>query len=232
MDGRAEPGDQAGDPARAFEDLRAEVSIMRRAVEALPRALAENLPPAPPDYRSDIGKVTQALLAVVGRLDVIEKHPALRLTPEQHRQAIASAGSELMRGAAGKLDKATEKHAQAAEQFAGMIGTIREQDSQSKWVAYTALATFVAGILFSPFLAAVLPYGLDGRVAALIMQEDRWDAGWDLLKAGNPAGRDDAAYGYNLVQANRDAIHACQQSALKAGKDQKCQIIVKVPQEP
>lgn len=113
--------DHGEDTAQAFEDLRAEVSVMRRAVEALPRALAANQPP-PPDYRSDVGKVVQMLAAVVGRLDVIEKHPALRLTPEQHRQAVASAGSELMRDAAGKLDQAARGHAQAAGQLAGMIG--------------------------------------------------------------------------------------------------------------
>lgn len=230
MDGRAEPGNEAGDPAQAFEDLRAEVSVMRRAVEALPRALAEKLPPAPPDYRSDIGKVTQALLAVVGRLDVIDKHPALRLTPEQHRQAIASAGSDLMNKAAKKLDDAALEHTQTAGKLAGMIGTIRAKASQRNWVIYTSLAAFVVGLVASPFIARVLPYGLNGRVAALIMKDDRWDAGWDLINAADPGDGGDAVYGFNLVQANRDALDACKKLAIKAGKDQKCQIIVRLPQ--
>lgn len=224
-----ETQDGVGDAAQAFEGLRAEVVVTRRAVEALPRELAANQPPPPPDYRSDIGKVTQALLVVAGRLDVIEKHPALRLTPEQHRQAIASAGSELMRDAAGKLDNAACDHAQAARQLAGMIGTMRQQDSQWNWVFYTGLAACVAGILLSPFIASVLPFGLDGQIAARIMKADRWDAGWVLLRATDPGDANDAVAGFNLVQANRAALVACQEAAAKAGRDQMCDVIVKVP---
>jgi len=151
------------------------------------------------------------------------------LTPDEHRQAIARAGSELMRDAAGRLDKAARDHAQAGGQLADMIGTIREQDSQWKWVVCTGLATFVAGMLLSPFFASVLPFGLDGQVAALIMKANRWDAGWALIQAGDATDGNYASYGYNLVQANRDALTACQQAADKAGRDQKCQIIVKAP---
>jgi hypothetical protein len=51
-----------------------------------------------------------------------------------------------------------------------------------------------------------------------------------LLRAGEP-GRvaGDAAAGFSLVQANRDALVACQQAAATAGKDQRCTVIVKAP---
>lgn len=229
MDGGQDDEGQIGDPAQAFEDLRAEVSVMRRAVEGLPRALAENLPPAPPDYRSDVGKVAQVLAAVVGRLDVIEKHPALRLTPEQHRQAIAREGNELMGAAAGKLDQAAQAHERARGDLAGLIGTMRGQASQWNWVFYTGLVACVAGLLLSPLLASVLPFGLNGQVAALVMKDSRWGAGWDLLRAADPGDAGDAAAGYNLVQTNRAALAICQQAAAKEEKEQKCQVVVKVP---
>ncbi len=219
--------DQANDPARAFEDLRAEVSVMRRAVEALPGVLIDSLPPSPPDYRSDVGKVAQALAVVVGRLDVIEKHSALRLTPEQHRQAIAREGNELMRDAAGALQAATQEQNRVRGELAGMIGTMRGQDSQWNRVFYTGLVACVAGILLSPFLASVLPFGLNGQVAALVMRDSRWGAGWDLLRAANPGDASDAAAGYNLVQANRAALVACLHEAIKEEKDQKCTLMVK-----
>ena len=44
--------DQLDDATRAFEDLRAEVSVMRRAVEALGPALKEN---RAPDYSLTLG---------------------------------------------------------------------------------------------------------------------------------------------------------------------------------
>ena len=92
----------AADPAQAFEDLRAEVSELRRAVEALPGAWEES---RAPDYTPSLGTIANGLAAVDGRLAGIEKHPALRLTPEQHQQAVAQAGNVLMREAAQKLDR-------------------------------------------------------------------------------------------------------------------------------
>jgi hypothetical protein len=81
----------AADPAQAFEDLRAEVSELRRAVEALPGAWEES---QPPDYTPSLGTIAKGLAAVDSRLAGIEKHPALRLTPEQ-QQAVAQAGNML-----------------------------------------------------------------------------------------------------------------------------------------
>jgi hypothetical protein len=219
--------DQADDPAQAFEDLRAEVSVMRRAVEALPGILTDSLPSAPPDYRSDVGKVAQVLAAVVGRLDVIEKHQALRLTPEQHRQAIAREGNELMRDAAGKLQAATQEQNRARGELAGMIGTMRGQRDQVFWLIALPLAVFVLTLLASPVVLGALPFGWNLSAAATVMKADRWDAGWALLRASDPGDAGDAAAGYNLVQANRAALVACQHDAATEGKDQKCTITVK-----
>jgi hypothetical protein len=229
MGGGFDDEDQAGDPARAFEDLRAEVSVMRRAVEALPGILTDSLPSAPPDYRSDVGKVAQVLAAVVGRLDVIEQHPALRLTPEQHRQAIAREGNELMRDAAGKLQTAALEKNRARDELAGMIGTMRGQRDQAFWLIALPLAAFILTVLASPVVLGELPFGWNLSAAATVMKANRWDAGWALLRAGNPADAGDAAAGYNLVQSNRAALIACQQEAARGGKDQKCTITVKVP---
>jgi hypothetical protein len=44
--------------------------------------------------------------------------------------------------------------------------------------------------LLSPIVAGVLPFGLNTRVAALIMREDRWEAGSELMQAVNPHGWD------------------------------------------
>lgn len=166
----AQDDGEAGDAARAFEDLRSAISVMRRSIEALPRELAEILPPAPPDYRSDIGKVAQGLETVESRLAAIERHPALRLTPEQHRRSIATAGNDLMSEAAGRLDKAARDQAQAAGQLAGIIGTMRGQQEQREivmsWAIFPAVIALVLGLVGSPFLARYLPFGWNGTVAA------------------------------------------------------------------
>lgn len=215
----------SADPAQAFEDLRAEVSVMRRAVEALPSAWEEN---QPPDYSPDLGRIAKGLAVVAGQLDAINKHPALTTTPEQHRQAIAQAGNGLMREAVQKLDRATQDAERERQQLANLIGTARRQDEQRTWLVYAALAAFAVGLLVSPFVAGALPFGLDGRVAALIMKADRWDAGEALMQAGSPDGWQSALNAWNLVRINQKEIAACSEAAAKTKKDQRCTITVPV----
>ena len=52
---------QAADPVQAFEDLRAEVSVLRKAIEALPDALDRNrAKQLGIDSGSTLGRVIQA----------------------------------------------------------------------------------------------------------------------------------------------------------------------------
>ncbi|AGI10513.1 hypothetical protein H8Z72_24325 (plasmid) [Xanthomonas citri pv. citri] len=214
---------EATDPAQAFEDLRAEVSVMRRAVEALPAAWEDN---QPPDYSPDLGRIAKGVAVVAAQLDAINKHPALTMTPEQHRQAIAQAGNGLMREAAQKLDQAADETRRERQQLVNLIGTIRKQDEQRNCLIYTGLAVFLMTLLLSPFLYAALPFGLNGRVAALVMNTDRWDAGEALMKADSPDGWNNAVNAWNLVRANQKEIAACSNEAAKTKKEQRCAITV------
>jgi hypothetical protein len=85
------------DAARAFEALR--------AVEALPAAWAAS---RPPDTTPTLGGIVKGLAGVAGRLEAIERHPVLRLTPEQHRQALAQASGGLLRDTARELERAAQ----------------------------------------------------------------------------------------------------------------------------
>jgi len=175
----------AADPAQAFEDLRAEVSELRRAVEALPGAWEDS---RPPDYTPSLGTIAKGLAAVDSRLADIEKHPALRLTPEQHQQAVAQAGNMLMREAVQKLDRAAQDAERERHQLAGLIGMVRKQDEQRHCLLWAASGALVVGLLVSPFVAGVLPFGGDSAVAAVIMNANRWNAGIALMQAGSPDG--------------------------------------------
>ena len=213
----------AADPAQAFEDLRAEVSELRRAVEALPGAWEDS---RPPDYTPSLGTIAQGLTAVDNRLAGIETHPALRLTPEQHRQAVAQAGNMLMREAVQKLDRVAQDAERERHQLAGLIGTVRKQDEQRHWLLWAASGALVVGLLVSPFVAGVLPFGGDSAVAAIIMKADRWNAGIALMQAGSPDGWRGVADASNLVRVNREALAACREAADKTKKEQRCTITV------
>jgi len=213
----------AADPAQAFEDLRAEVSALRRALEALPGAWEES---RPPDYTPSLGTIAQGMATVESRLAGIETHPALRLTPEQHQQAVAQAGNVLMREAAQKLDRAAQDAERERHQLAGLIGTVRKQDAQRNWLLWAASGALVVGLLVSPFVAEVLPFGGDSAVAAVIMNADRWNAGIALMQAGSPDGWRGVAAASDLVRVNQEALSACREAAAKTKKEQRCTITV------
>src|SRR6478609_6763072 len=92
--------DQLDDATRAFDDLRAEVAVLRRAVEALGPALKEN---RSPDYSLSLGHIAKTQATIGARLETIEGHPALRMTPaafgEQLERAVTNASREARREA-------------------------------------------------------------------------------------------------------------------------------------
>jgi hypothetical protein len=212
-----------GNAARAFDELRAEVSGLRQALEALPEEWAAN---QPPDYSESLGEITHGLLTVVDRLTAIEKHPALCLTPAQHQAVIAAAGQELMSRAVGRIDAAAEALKREQFNLAGVVGTVRAQRTQREWLAITAAAALVVGLLLSPFAARLLPFGWDAGVAAAIMNTDRWNAGQALMKSADQGAWATLAAEANLVEPNHAALSACHDAAERTKKEQRCIIVV------
>ena len=103
MDNAPAEHPEASDAAQAFEDLRTEVAVMRRGVvEALRRVVAEN---KAPDYTEDLSRIAKAMEAL--RV-MLEKNPALKLTPEQYGAALARVGPGLLHEALDKLNVAAQ----------------------------------------------------------------------------------------------------------------------------
>jgi hypothetical protein len=228
MKDKSDEFQEASDPAQAFEDLRSEVWVMRRAVEALPGVWEEN---QPPDYSADLGRITKGLAVVADQLEAIDKHPVLKMTPEQYRQAIAQAGHGLMCEAERKFDEVIQGADRQREQLAKLIGTVRGQDAQRRVLWRTGGICFgvalVLGLVLSPYLVSVLFWGSwQTGVAATVMDASRWDAGAALMEAENPAGWKKLVNDWNLVQANQKEIAACREEAAKTKKTQRCPITV------
>lgn len=220
---------QPGDAARAFEDLRAEVSVLRRALEALPQEWEAN---QPPDYTESLGEITHGLLTVVDRLTLIERHPALRSTPAEHKADIIAAGQDLMNRAAGRIDAAAEAFKREQQNLAGVIGTVRTQQKQLEWLAITAAAALVVGLVLSPFAARLLPFGWDAGVAATILHADRWSAGQALMRSADQGAWATLAAEVSLVEPNHEALSACREAAARTKKEQHCTIVVPAPTGP
>lgn len=214
----------AADPAQAFEDLRAEMSVLRKAVEALPAAIRDN---RPPDYAQDLAVIGKGLDDIGVQIEALQKYPALRMTPEQQGHSIANAGSALIREAAQKLDRATRDADRERYNLAQMVGTIRGKQDQRFWLMIVGVIAFVIGFTAFPFVSRAMPFGMNADIAAAIMEADQWDAGIALMKSGNPAGWGQLAADANLVSTNRAKITDCRKRATKAKEDERCTIIVK-----
>ena len=158
------------DPAQAFDDLRAEVSVLRRAVEALPDLIVQN---KPADYGPDLGIIGQGLDAIVNQLNTIQKSPALMMTPAEQGQSIAHAGSAMLREATQKLDYAASAADRERDNLKEIIGTARSKDEQRKWVLRAALAGLLLGLCLFPVIAHMLPFGLNQFIGARISSIDR-----------------------------------------------------------
>lgn len=216
--------EHTGDPAQAFEDLRAEVSVLRRAIEALPGAMREA---RPPDYSQDLAVLGKGLDEIGEQLETVLQSPALNLTPEQQGQAIAKAGHNLIREAVQKLDQAAQATERERSRLAGIVGQAWTQDRHFKALCWTCGVAFAVGLLLAPFVASVLPFGLNTRVAALVMRDGRWAAGAALMEAGNPQAWAQLSADAALVRENLEIVEGCRTTATKAGKTQRCALTVK-----
>jgi hypothetical protein len=223
--------EQTGDPAQAFNELRAEVTVMRaevtvmrKALEALPAAIREN---RPPDYAQDLAVIGKGLDEIGGQLETIQKSPALKMTPEQQGQSIANAGSYLIREAMEKLERAADYADTERRTLTHLIGNVHTKADQRFLIAMAAVFGLVVGLAASLPIASFMPFGLNNVIAAHIVGGEKWDAGATLLNDADPGRWAQIVADTNLVDANRDKITDCQKEAAKAKKDERCIISVK-----
>lgn len=84
----------------------------------------------------------------------------------------------------------------------------------------------MAGLLLSPVLVRSLPVALSSHMAAFLVKEDRWQAGEALMRLDNPDQWPSAAEAMRLVRVNEAALAGCRGQAARAGREQRCTIVV------
>lgn len=216
--------DESDSAAAAFEELRAEVAALRGAIDAIPAAVRDN---RPPDYAPTLGAIVRAIQGVEKRLAVIEDRPAIRLTPEQHGRALERAGAATMREAMETFRNEAAALGLERRQLGQIIGAALDQEDQRRRQLWFGGAGVIVGLILFPLIAAFAPGGT--YLAALATGTDRWQAGGVLKHAGSPEGWREFISGAALARANAEAIRICREAAVKAGKEQKCMIVVAAP---
>jgi len=178
---------------RAFEALRSEVAELRGALVALaeqaqrPGRAVTTASAAVPDYSPTLGVIAQELKEIGDRLDDIEEHPALALTPEEHAQQVAEAVKQARDHAAGSAKWASTELAKASGELKQIVGSAHDQFTQQgrEWGAL-AIGAVLGFVLWWP-LAWGLPWGLGDRLAStLVLGAGRWGAGQTLMREADP----------------------------------------------
>ena len=215
------------DPATtAFDQLRAEVALLRRAVEGL----SAQQPAPAPDYAPVLAKLNRTVAALGEQVGTLAETPLLSLTPEnvasQLRTHVSAARAEVH----GELAKALSGVGQATSVLTSSAGVIRTRDEQRRWLAYAALAgaaaSLVAWLGLSGPISRALPasWQVPERVAAAALEQDRWAAGARMMRGADEASWRRLRLGEELVVRNSEVIEACAKRAIRLKRSVVCEV--------
>ena len=131
--------------AQAFQELRAEVTLMRRAVE---RLTAERMEvPEPPDYSETLGVIANNITATAQRVDMLVKSPMLAMTPEQLAGRITAAASTARQEDRQTIATARTGLEDVTRQLHGYVVSARRGDEQNRWLMWSAIGGVVVGMM-------------------------------------------------------------------------------------
>lgn len=229
-----EDDNQGADAAEAFEAMRGELALLRRAVEGL---AAERGGQDIPDYSETLGRMQQGVdtagenIARIGQF--LKAAPALAMTPEQMAQRIAAAGNAARREDQAALAKAGEDKARVMAELraiAGSAWTRADQKNRQLWFGLGGVAAGIIAWAIVPGLVAreVAPvsWRWPERMAARTLDMPRWEAGQRMMQSADPAAFRAIVAADKIVTANREAIDGCSKAATRARDTVRCQIRV------
>ena len=137
--------------AVAFEHLREEVALCRRAVAGL---AAERAAIQIPDYSKTLNQMAGALNTMSEQLNALSEKPALALTPRQWTYQIATAGNEVRRTEQYTLDQARAGFEKVTQELSARLFSARQADQQDKWLMWAGAGGMLAGTAFGLFIAS------------------------------------------------------------------------------
>lgn len=197
-DGPDEATQAFRDLTREVADVRAELSVMRRAVEAIGPALGDA---RPPDYSPTLADITTLQKAIVVAIQKIEKHPAIQVGPEAYAARAAQAIEGSIRGTLRDAEGTAHAIRSSARDVEAVLKSARSREGQNKRLAQAGAIGMVVGLVLFPLLgfplARALPFGsLPDSLAASALGEDRWNG---IDAAGQSAA----------VERARGGVHHC-----------------------
>lgn len=182
-----EGDEQTNFAAQAFGELRAEVSLLRRAVERLTDERTSQ-----PDYAPSLEAIGKRLEDVCVWAQNVSEKPALKLTPQSLASEIARAAADSRTHDRQLLDQAAANMDAVGRRADAMIATSRSVAEQNRELVRNRIGFAVAGMaLFAILPGAVarsLPvsWAVPERIAARMLGTDMWNAGQDMMAKADP----------------------------------------------
>lgn len=172
----------ADDITEAFEALRGEVSLTRRAVEGL-TAARERVP----DYSTTLGKMAEALKQAAEGIDRIERSPAERLSPAAMANEIRKASTDARAEDHALLRATRDALMRSIGRVDGIVERGQAADQQLRRLIWTGAGGALGGVV----LMAILP----GAVARSL------PASWHVPEwmAARTIGLDQRAAGERMI---------------------------------
>ncbi len=179
---------------RAFDALREEVAALRRGVELVYRQAqqaGQQSAAAGPDYTLTLGKMEKALGVIAGRLEAVERQPAMQMTGASLRAELDTAAQDAASTMIGSLAGAANELRSATMQMEGMFRQVRGQREQQAWLWTTGGCGVLGGVLLWFMLAALLPWGAGDWLTSLpIGGGGPWASGAALMDRASPQSWD------------------------------------------
>lgn len=173
---------QANDIDQAFEALRGEVSLTRRAVEGL-TAARERVS----DYSATLGQMTEVLKRAAEGIDRVERSPAVRLSPAALTDEIVKASAEARAEDHVLLRETRDTLTRSIGRIDGIVERGQAADRQLRSLIWSGAGGALAGMM----LTAILP----GAVARSL------PASWHVPEwmAARTIGMDQRAAGERMI---------------------------------
>ena len=178
-----EEGADTGGAERAFEALRVEVAGLRRGIELVCRQGEEA---KTVDYTLTLGAIAKELQAIGARLDTIETHPAMAMTPAKYAGQLATAVEHAHQAGSKTVWDAKVQLGDAVRQVKHLAGTVSTREEQRRWFGVATACGVMLGIALWYVLPSLLPWGAGDWLASSLIGGGRWQAGETLMERASP----------------------------------------------
>ena len=201
-----------GEAEEAFDHLRGEVALLRRAIEGL---LADPVK-IPPEVSRQLRAQSAELKRLAEETQRLGASPALDVTPGVYSELIRRASNTATERFEAPWNKTLADLQKVGAEFARYGERARLQDDQQHQVAISALAGGVAALAFwlglSGPIARALPerWQTAERMAAATLDLDRSQAGLRLYARADPDGWRAIERALDLVDRNAEGLERCQ----------------------